>query len=392
MNALTQIGPLWNFLLSLHRRRPHDTLLMGAGFGIATATLAVLLAIPAGIDRIAGRTGQPDIALALSNGALDEAGSSLSPEQVALVSHLPHVRRDASDRPLAAPQFLANTKLSRTDGQSSSVLMRGISADTWAIMDPARIDVPIKPREGAREMAASATLLSQFPELVHSHVDIQGSSWQRISELSAAGNLWESEIWTDLSALQAAYNRPGRVSSLWLKLDSPDVLPALRAAAASDPRLQGVRILSQIEYYEQQVGFLTQLARSAALGVSLLLAAGAILANSTTLGMVLERRRREMATLRALGFNDIAVGTALLLDQLAIGALASLVTFGIVHVFLDGASFGTSSVNQAVYARFVVDTEVMAAVVGYSLLVGLASAAMPLRKAMSGSLMDALRD
>lgn len=392
MNTLMQIGPLWTFLLSMHRRRPRDTLLMGAGFAIATAALAVMLAIPAGIDRIAGRTGQPDIALVLSNGALDEAGSSLSPEQVALVSHLPHVERDASGRPLAAPQFLANAKLSRTDGQTTSVLMRGISADTWEIIEPARINVPVKPREGAREMATSATLVAQFPELARSQVDIQGSSWQRIGAFSAAGNLWESEIWTDLSALQAAYNRPGRVSSLWLKLDSPDMLPALRAAATDDPRLQGVRILGQIEYYEQQVGFLTQLARSAALGVSLLLGAGAILATSTTLGMVLERRRKEMATLRALGFSDTAVGTALLLDLLAIGALVSLATFGIVHVFLDGASFGTSSVNQAVYARFVVDAEVMTAVFGYALLVGLASAAMPLRKVMSGRLVDALRE
>ena len=392
MNTFTQIGPLWAFLLSMHRRRPGDTLLMGAGFSIATAALAVMLAIPAGIDRIAGQTGQPDIALALSNGALDEAGSSLSPEQVAVVSHLPSVGRDANGRPRAAPQFLANAKLSRTDGQTSPVLLRGISADTWAMIDPTRIDVAIKPREGARELAASATLQAQFPELARSHVDIQESSWRRTSELRAAGNLWESELWTDLSALQAAYNRPGRVSSLWLKLDSPDVLPALRAAAADDPRLQGVRILSQVEYYEQQVGFLTRLARSAALGVSLLLGAGAILAISTTLGMVLERRRREMATLRALGFSDTAVGTALLLDLLAIGALASLATFGIVHVFLDGASFGTSSVNQAVYARFVVDAEVMTAVLGYALLVGLASAAMPLHKVMSGRLVDALRE
>lgn len=392
MRPTAQIVHLWSFLLSMHLRRPRDTLLVAAGFSIATAALAVMLAIPAGIDRIAGRTGEPGIALAMSSNALDEAGSGLSPEQVALVSNLPQVARDSNGKPVVAPQFLANAKLQRSDGQRSSVLMRGVTADTWALVNRSDSTSGPSPERGNRELFTSHTLQAQFPALVSDRIDIQGMTWHPGGTLDTGGNLWESEIWTDLASLQAAYNRPGRVSSVWLKLSSPAALADLQAAATGDPRLQGVRVISQIEYYQQQVGFLTRLVRAAALGVSLLLGTGAVLAISTTLGMVLEKRRREMATLRALGFDDVAVGAALLIDLLVVGTAASLLTCGVVYLLLDGASFGTSSVNQAVYARFAVDANVVTTVLAYGLALGLLSAALPLRKVMSGRLVDALKD
>jgi len=211
-------------------------------------------------------------------------------------------------------------------------------------------------------------------------------------KLDAGGNLWESELWTDLGTLQAAYNRPGRVSSVWLKLTTPGQLSALEQAVRNDPRLQEVRLLSQVDYYRQQVGFVSRFVRIAAAGISLLLGAGAVLAISTTLGMALDKRRQEMATLRALGFDNLAVGGATLLDVLAIGIVASAAMVLMVHVLIDGVSFGTSSANQAVYAHFVVDAPVIAVVLAFSLLLGLVSSALPLRRIMKGKLVEALKD
>ncbi len=392
MSILPQIGHLLALLLATHRARPRDSLLVAAGFVITAATLAVMLAVPAGIDRIAQQTGQEDIVLAISGGASDEVGSSLSSEQVALISALPQVAHSADARPLAAPQFLANTKLTQSDGQRSTVLVRGVTAETWAVLDPARLHVDVQPQEGLRQLSVSRMLARQFPELGQPRIALQGGDWQVVGHLDANGNLWESELWTDLAALQAAYNRPGRVSSVWLKLDSPEQMPALEQAVRSDPRLQDVRVVRQIDYYQQQVGFVSRFVRIAAAGISVLMGAGAVLAISTTLGMALDKRRREMATLRALGFNNLAVGGATLLDVLMVGVLATLGTVLLVRFLLDGASFGTSSVNQAVYAHFVIDASVIGIVLAYSLLLGLVSSVLPLRRIMKGKLVDALKD
>ena len=145
MSILPQIGHLLALLLATHRARPRDSLLVAAGFVITAATLAVMLAVPAGIDRIAQQTGQEDIVLAISGGASDEVGSSLSSEQVALISALPQVAHSADARPLAAPQFLANTKLTQSDGQRSTVLVRGVTAFSNALISSMSTNFAVQP-------------------------------------------------------------------------------------------------------------------------------------------------------------------------------------------------------------------------------------------------------
>lgn len=379
-------------LLSTHRVRPRDSLLIAAGFLITTATLAVMLAIPSGIERIGSGTGQSTIALALSASASDEVSSSLTPEQVAVLSGLPGIAKFADGKPMMASQFLANTKLDRADGQRSTVLVRGINAQTLELLDPGLVDLTNALHFGSREVAVSNTLRSQFPALDRSSVTFQGRDWRVASGLETGGSLWESEIWTDFSALQAAFNRSGRSSSVWLRLSSEDALDELQAAVRDDPRLQDVRVVRQTDYYQQQVGFLVRFVRLAAVGISVLLGTGAVLAISTTLGMALERRRREMATLRAIGFSDGSIVIASLLDVLLQGAIATALALLGVYALLDGASFGTSSANSAVYASFSVSAGVMGMVFAYSLALGLLSAALPIKRVLGGKLVDALKD
>jgi len=96
MNLLRQIRHLLTLLLGFHRQRPRDSLLMSVGFIISAAALAVMLAIPSGIERIAGTTGLEDIAIVMADNVMNsEDSGALNPEQVAVVSSLPQVARTA---------------------------------------------------------------------------------------------------------------------------------------------------------------------------------------------------------------------------------------------------------------------------------------------------------
>jgi len=393
MNLLRQIRHLLALLLGFHRQRPRDSLLMSAGFIISAAALAVMLAIPAGIERIAGSTGQEDVAIVMANNVMNsEDSGALNPEEIAVVSSLPQVARTADGRALVAPQALAHAKLTQADGVSNSVLLRGVTPAVWEVLgqDAVRLDTRIQ--EGQRQLLVSRTLAQRFPELSEPEVSIQQRSWNVVGVLDARGNLWESEIWTDLSAVQAAYNRPGRVSSLWVKLTSPESIQGLRQAVKDDPRLQKLKVIGQRDYYQQKTGLVSRFAWYAALGVSILLGAGAILAISTTLSMALDKRRREMATLRALGFDHIAVGLASLLDVVLAGIIATLLAVWVTYLILDGRPFGTASGNLAIYAQFSIGAEVMKHVLLYSLILGVSSAVFPLWKTVKGKLVDVLKE
>jgi len=379
-------------LLGNHRARPRDGLLVCTGFVIAAATLSVMFAIPAGIDRISSNTGQPDIAIILSRGTPYEASSNLTPEQAAIISQLPQVARSASGGPLVAPQFLANTKLRRSDGQPTTIMLRGVSAGIWQMLDSAKIRTDAPLQEGARHILASKALHDQFALLRQSTLRLQGREWQLGGHLDAGGSLLESELWTDLSALQAAYNQPSAISSLWVKLTSADAINEFARAIREDRRLGDLYAVDQVSYFQRRIENISRFTHAMAAGVSVLLGLAACLVISGMLGIVLHHRRPQMATLRALGFDRHAVGLANFLDVWVTGCISALVTAGLVWWQLDGVSFGAANSEQTVYAWFVIDAKVVITVLGYSLLLGFLSAVLPLRRAMKGQLVTALQE
>jgi len=392
VRILRQTVHLLALLLATHRVRPRDGILVCLGFIIAAATLTVILAIPTGIDRIIGTTGQRDIVIVTAGESPYEANSQLSPEQVAILSQLPQVARSESGRPLAAPQFIANTRLTRADGQPATVVIRGVTADVWELLNPAQVYTDVNLQEGLRQILASKPIAQQFAALRQPDFRLQGREWQLAGTLDAGGNLWESELWTDFSALQAAYNRPGVTSSLWLKLTSADAIGELIRAIRSDRRLDGIWARDQVSYYQDRIGNISQFTHTMAAGVSVLLGLGACLVISGMLGIALRNRRQQMATLRSLGFDQRAVVLASLLDVLVIGAASALITAGLAAWLLDGMSFGAANYEQAVYAYFVVDFNVVALVIAYALILGLVSSIFPLRKITRGRLLAALQE
>jgi len=79
-------------------------------------------------------------------------------------------------------------------------------------------------------------------------------------------------------------------------------------------------------------------------------------------------------------------------DVLLLGVLSALASAALVWVFLDGASFGASTYEQAIYAVLVVDSGVVMTVVVYSLILGLISTVRPLRRLLKGTLIATLQN
>jgi len=392
MRFLRQTLYLLALLLGNHRARPRDAGLVCIGFVIAAATLSVMLAIPAGIDRISSNTGQPDIVMILSSNTSYETSSSLTPEQASIISQLPQIARGPNGRALVAPQFLANVRLTRPDGRPSTVMLRGVTADIWPMLDSAHIRTDIQLREGSRDLLASQIMREQFAQLRQPELNVRGRQWRVAGHLDTGGSVLDSELWTDLSALQAAYNRPSAISSLWVKLTSAEAIDELDRAIYEDRRLDGLHAIDQVSYFYRRVGNISRFTHAMAAWISVLLGVAACLVISGMLGIVLHHRRQQMATLRSLGFDRWAVGLANLLDVWVIGSVSALLTTGLVWWWLDGVSFGTANYHQAVYARFVIDAGVVLTVLGYSVLLGLLSTLIPLYRAMQGQLVTALQE
>src|SRR5438270_11902851 len=78
------------------------TLLTALAFTLVVSLLTVMLAFVNGMKNLTDASGQPGNVIVLSNGANDEAFSSMSIQDTANLERQPGVLRDESDKPMSS--------------------------------------------------------------------------------------------------------------------------------------------------------------------------------------------------------------------------------------------------------------------------------------------------
>ena len=376
--------------------RPRYLFLVSVGYLIAGFTLLVLLTFPAGLKRLAAQTGDDDLVVVLPTAALvDEGARNIPPEQVAIVSTLPEIARDEGGRVMAAPQFVAYTRIRRKDGSPGSLLIRGVTPEFFRIVDDRfKMVSGSLPREGQEELMAGVGASSSFVSLEpDANVKIKRNAiWKVGGTFSAGGGFWETELWTSADALRAAYGNSNDVTSIWLKMSSPKAFDGLEKALKSDPRLQGLSVHEQRDFYAAQSGFLERFAYVAILIVSVALGSGAILASANSIAVALRGRRRELAVMRALGFRRNALALSLMVEVWLVGLLSAGVVVILGKMVWNGHAIDSATFGRAVHFQVFLDWKVASLTLAYVLVLGTLSALLPIRKVVVAPLVNALRD
>ncbi len=394
MGILREIASSLATGLATSLARPRHTVLIAFGFVVAGITLSVLLTLPAGLKRLASNTGSPDIAVVLSGNSFNESGGVFKPGLAALVGSLPGVAQDRQGQPLVAPQFVANARLRRIDGTTATVLVRGITPVFREVLGHAT-----SMRSGRRftagkdELIAGVAAARGFVALdTGATLSIHETPWHVTGEFAAGGGFWESELWTDMAALQAAYRAQGAVNCLWVRLTSPAAFDAFRRALRDNPQTQGLHAILQRDYYTEQASFLKYLITAAAEVIAVALGLGAILAIVNALGMALAARRRELAIQRAVGFRRAALALAMLIEVLVIGAICAAFAVLVAWFAVNGHEVGSSTGGSAIQFRMHVGAAGVGWTFAYVLILGVLSALWPIARAVRAPLTRVLQD
>jgi putative ABC transport system permease protein len=211
-------------------------------------------------------------------------------------------------------------------------------------------------------------------------------------EFSAGGSLWESELWTDIGSLQAGWNAPNVVSSLWVKLTSPAAFGKFKAALRANESLKGLHVQRQRDYYRWQVGFIYRYARIAAWGISILLGVAAMLAIANALNMALTARRHETAVLRAVGFRQINLALAMLIEVIVMGAACAGIVILVGWLVLNGRNVSSATFFQSISFSLHVGLGVALSTIAYTVALGVLAALWPITRAVRAPLTKTLQD
>jgi putative ABC transport system permease protein len=210
---------------------------------------------------------------------------------------------------------------------------------------------------------------------------------------TARGGIAESEIWTDSTALQSAYQRGNSYQSVLVRLVSPEAFDTFQTALMHDPRLN-VKAVRQSDYYAEQSRTMVNLITGLGSIIAGLMGLGAVFGALNTMYSAVAARTREIATLRALGFGSAAVVSSVLLESLLLAIAGGVAGATGAYLAFDGfraATMNFRSFSQVAFA-FAVTPRLLAFGLGYALLIGLVGGLFPAIRAARLPVAAALRE
>ncbi len=394
INWFTQVLAVTRFgLLGIPQRRGSVAAAVCGVAGVVTVLVGVL-SIGAGFRHAMLSSGAPDEVIVLRSGADTEMVSGLSREETRLIADAPGLARGA-DGPLASAELFVIINLAkRSTGTDANVPLRGVGRPAFQVREKLRMIEGRPFTWGRNEVVVGTGAAREFAGLrVGSSIKVGREQWPVVGVFEAGGGAAESEIWTDATVLQTAYQRGDSFQSVSAKLQSPAAFETFKDALTTNPQLN-VKVLRLADHYAEQSTMLTKLITTIGYAIAMLMAIGAVFGALNTMYSSVAARTREIATLRALGFGRGAVVASVMLESLIlalVGGTAGALIAYLVFNGLQTATMNWQSFSQVTFA-FAVTPELLVQGVVLATVIGFFGGLMPARRAARMPIAAALRE
>jgi putative ABC transport system permease protein len=315
--------------------RKTTTFATAGGIALVVFVLAAAFMLSAGVSKTLVAGGRPDNAIVTRKGADNEMSSSIESPAVSLILATPGVKKDETGAPLGGGEVvvvIAQDRLGGEAGQVTNILVRGVSDNVLKVRPDVRIieGRPAKPGtdecligKGLDGNYRGMTIGDKFELKKNRPVTVVGV-------FEAGGSSFESEVWVNLETARSSFGREGLVSSVTVRLDSPAKFDAFKATVETDKQLL-LEARRETKYYEDQSQGTAIFINIMGIIITVFCATGATLGAMNTMFAAVAQRKREVGTLRALGFSKFSIlfsfvveSTVLAIAGGIVGLLAAL--------------------------------------------------------------------
>lgn len=315
------------------------------GVTCAVGVLVSMLAMGVGARREALGNARPDRAVVLSVDAQQPNQSVIPKEAASLIRELPGIRRNAKGEPIAVAQ-VGVFVLAREKRESRQIgfPVVGVTPGITDYRTEMRFTSGRMFKPGLRELIASNNCADQFAEFrVGDKRIMRGGEWQVVGNFVLGDTQGVCTVYGDADTILSAFGR-NTYQQVTVMLQSPDSLAALNAALAANPtlRAQGKYEAQVIEEGMQRVNGILNFVSYFVGGI---MALAATIGAANSLYAIVDGRRRELATLRAIGFDGVPIVGALMLEAMVLavpGAVIGATTAWILFNGYSASPFGNS--------------------------------------------------
>ena len=362
------------------------------GIGVVIAVMLSMKALDRGVTLATESSASKDVLIVMRDGAEAEISSWVSLEATQIIRTLPGVAKNASGQPLVSPEATLLFKLPREGApKGSNLLVRGVTPIAFEIRPYVKIVEGRMFHPASNELIVSKRIAKRFNLHVGENFTFGPNSWSIVGAFEAPDSAYDSEIWADVNYLREARHRGDSYSSVFVKPLDRSAAESITAAIKNDNRLK-LQVRSEYQYYADQSNGLIGI-KILVWIVAVFMTFGAILGTMNTMFSSIAPRQRELATLRALGFNRRTIIGAVVIESAFVaflGAVAGL----LLSLPINGLSTGT--VNWSTFSEvafnFRVDGSV--ALFGFivALIAGIYGGAFPAIRAARMPITQALRE
>lgn len=373
-------------------QRKGTALMTAVGIALTVAVLVTSLALAAGLRKVFAASGHPEQLLVMRKGATAELNSSISAEAARLIREMPGVARTGDGEPMVSPESISIVNLpSREYPDGMNITVRGLTRMGMNMRD-LRVVQGRTLEPGQREVMVGAGVARRYPDAaLGSQIQFGRGTWTVVGVFSTGGSAADSEIWADLNQFSGDFDRLGSTSVVLVRTTGPQAMVEL-ARRIEDERRAGAEARPEREYYASQTSS-GDLLRVLGLMVAVIMAVGSAFAATNTMYAAVARRRREIGTLRALGFRRRTILFAFVVESVVLaligGVLGVLLALPVNNASAGVGSFSTFS---EVSFQFSVGPSAMAAGLIFSALIGLVGGFFPAWSAARVNVVQAMRE
>ena len=334
MNVIRQSLALLRVGLSGVAARPSSALTILVGVTCAVGALVAMLAMGAGARRqemgavradhvILGKTGQRP------------GQSDIAREEGAAILGLPGIRRDDAGEPIVV--FESTTFIEARRRETGTRLyfpITGVTSNVTHYLPELRITAGRLFHPGLHELIVSNPCARQFTGFdLGDKQFIHGVAWT-IEGHFDQGQAQECQVYGDVDGVMAAFKR-NTYSAVAVMLQSPAGFEEFRDAVAAYPalHLEAVRESAVVEDDFKQ---LNAILFFVAYFVGSIMALGATLGAINSLYALVDARRRELATVRAIGFGPGPIVLSVMAESLLLALPGALLGAGLAWALFNG--------------------------------------------------------
>jgi putative ABC transport system permease protein len=387
MSCTNQFLALLRMNLTSLTRRLGLVLTIVVGITCAVGVLVSMLAMGVGARRQALGNVRADRVVLSSTGAQSTLQSSIPREAAFAIRDTPGIRKSPSGQPVALFETVVMIEArKRLGGARINFPLLGVSSGLTELRPEVHLTAGRLFHSGVHEIIASEGCARQYTGFaIGDRQSIRGGTWSVVGQFDLRRTQESCTLYADADSVMAAFGRDS-YNQVSIMLESAAGYDAFVAALKANPALR-IEAKHESEAVAETYKPFTGILNFTSYFIGTIMAVGATLGAVNSLYAIVDSRRRELATLLAIGFSPAPIVAAILSESIFLALPAAMLGAGLAWMFFDGLSASPFGVSL----QLTVTPSLVALGIGWALVMGLVGGFGPALRAARVSVTTALR-